>query len=221
MQVALQPDSPYLDLFKYLVQHWDLICSEHGPGLHQIQTRVQSSVLVGNGRYLCATLANNRFCCRKGASHKSNSIYMVIDLVRQVFYQKCHDVMDCGRSFRSAEQAVPCGLLPPFREDADANPTPAAMPQEHLSQRVEETQAILSQWDCASQQTLVLSDTPPHSHFELLTQPPRLGSCSPMEPTLVMLTPPDLRTPPAKPTVTSRDVGATPARCRLARSAPS
>eukprot|EP00928_Gymnodinium_smaydae_P036653 TRINITY_DN25596_c0_g2_i1.p1 TRINITY_DN25596_c0_g2~~TRINITY_DN25596_c0_g2_i1.p1 ORF type:complete len:890 (+),score=82.86 TRINITY_DN25596_c0_g2_i1:144-2813(+) len=144
MHVALQTGCPWFELFEYLVSHWDTVRSERENITTQSKTRVQSSVLVGNGRYLCVTLANNRFCYRKGCSHKSNSIYIVVDVVRSVFYQKCHDVADCGRDFRSEESALPRGLIS-AESDIQDEPLAAEMEQKELSQVVEETQIILSQ----------------------------------------------------------------------------
>ena len=55
---------------------------------------------------MVVSLVNNRFCFKKGASHKSNGIYLVINQKRWVVYQKCHDVADCP-DFRSHEFSLP------------------------------------------------------------------------------------------------------------------
>ena len=55
---------------------------------------------------MVVSLVNNRFCFKKGTSHKSNGIYLVINQKRWVVYQKCHDVADCP-DFRSHEFALP------------------------------------------------------------------------------------------------------------------
>ena len=39
------------------------------------------------GRIITVTLGNNRFCWCKGASHRSNHVYLVADLLRGDFYQ--------------------------------------------------------------------------------------------------------------------------------------
>jgi len=141
VHVRLAPDSPYVMLFKFLVEHWDKARAKHERSTGTAPTKVQSSVLVGDGRYLCVTLSNNRFCFRKGMSHKANSIYFVIDQSRKVFYQKCHDTFDCGRDFRSTEEMVPYNLLP---QQDDEDP-PEEMNQAKLSIAVAETQALLEE----------------------------------------------------------------------------
>ena len=39
------------------------------------------------GKIITVTLGNNRFCWCKGASHRSNHVYLVADLLRGDFYQ--------------------------------------------------------------------------------------------------------------------------------------
>jgi len=183
--VAVQQDSPYATLFEFLRQSWNRIRGEQEPGMSGAATRVQSSVVVGEGRYLCVTLANNRFCYRKGASHKSNSIYLVVDLSRKVYYQKCHDVVDCGRDFRSTELEVPSFLIP----GEGRNDNVRELSQKVLSQVVEETQSILSQAACdmPGDQMLLVSTSQPGD--EGLTQTLRMCN-SLVEPTLILCTPP-------------------------------
>jgi len=207
MQIALQQDSPYVALFDFLCCHWDRTRAHHELGLHLDKTRVQSSVLVGDGRYLCVTLACNRFCFRKGASHKSNSIYLVVDLCRRVFYQKCHDVADCGRNFRSDECYVPADLLPLHAsEKEEEEDGPKELAQAALSQAVEETQAVLSQaglCDRDASQTLLVSAGSLRDHASSFLSQTLLLCDSLVEPTLIM------STPPAKHVWTSQDT-ATP-----------
>merc|ERR1711971_92604 len=59
-------------------------------------------------------MGHNRFCFCKGSSHKSNSIYIVINPRRCVFYQKCHDI-DC-RGFRSEKIPIPKDLLAKYSD---------------------------------------------------------------------------------------------------------
>jgi len=95
-------------LLHHLVETWDQVRTfhEHASFSTSGPTRVQSVVGRGDGdRYLAAKLARNRFCFCKGASHKSNQIYLVVDCARNCFYQKCHDI-DC-QGFRSDEFPLP------------------------------------------------------------------------------------------------------------------
>eukprot|EP00930_Biecheleria_cincta_P047019 TRINITY_DN32523_c0_g1_i1.p1 TRINITY_DN32523_c0_g1~~TRINITY_DN32523_c0_g1_i1.p1 ORF type:complete len:753 (+),score=147.69 TRINITY_DN32523_c0_g1_i1:48-2306(+) len=183
--VAVQQDSPYANLFDFLRNSWNRIREEQEPGNSGEATRVQSSVVVGEGRYLCVTLANNRFCYRKGASHRSNSIYLVVDLLRKVYYQKCHDVVDCGRDFRSTELEVPSCLIP----GEGRNENVRELSQKALSQVVEETQLILSQAACDMSGDQMLLFSTSQSGDEGLTQTLRMCS-SLVEPTLIVATPP-------------------------------
>ena len=98
---SLQP------LCDFLCAAWDAVRSQFETHDEKKATRVHRVVSRDCGRYLCFTLVNNRFCCNKGASHKRNSIYLVVDVPKGVFYQKCHDDVDCGCLFRSTETALP------------------------------------------------------------------------------------------------------------------
>ncbi|KAL7751670.1 hypothetical protein RI367_002669 [Sorochytrium milnesiophthora] len=52
-----------------------------------------------------------RFCHHVQRHHKSNGIYIVVDLDRRTYVQKCYDP-DC-RTYRSPEQSIPADVLPP------------------------------------------------------------------------------------------------------------
>lgn len=185
--MAVQKDSPYFLLFDFLIGHWDQVRSTLEPGTPTNTTRVQSGVLIGEGRYLCLTLAHNRFCLRKGASHKSNSIYFVVDLFRRIFYQKCHDVVDCGRDIHSEEYALPEHLLHLCWEEE-----PVEMTQVVLSQVVEDTQALLSHntylCDMLVAPTLLVSSMSSQQNGVDLAETLHLCGSS-LEPTLVTSTP--------------------------------
>jgi hypothetical protein len=76
---------------------------------------VQSVVEIGESEnYVVATLAHNRFCFCKGACHKSNHVYLVIDCKQSTVHQKCHDI-DC-RGFRSAAYGIPENLVTQWEE---------------------------------------------------------------------------------------------------------
>lgn len=94
---------------QHLVESWDATRLEHET-LTSMSVRratsVQSIVRLGEAdMFMVVSLAHNRFCHRKGSSHKSNGVYLVVDYCRRVFYQKCHDV-DC-HGFRSVEHCIP------------------------------------------------------------------------------------------------------------------
>ena len=89
-------------LLEVLVRTWGDVRSQCEPG--HARTGVLGSRFRWTSpdrRYLCVSLCNNRFCLCKGASHKSNNIYLVVNVSRAIWYQKCHDV-EC-RSFKSME----------------------------------------------------------------------------------------------------------------------
>jgi len=111
------------ELLQFLVQRWDEAREQNEPRAAQLangsdqKTQARSCIKLGDQHsYLAVTLAHNRFCFCKGASHKSNSIYLVVDITRGVFYQKCHDKVDCP-NFRSTEQALPEHLLEKLAAD--------------------------------------------------------------------------------------------------------
>ena len=100
-------------LVEVLVRTWGDVRSQFEPG--HAKTGVLGSRLRWTSpdrRYLCVSLRNNRFCLCKGASHKSNNIYLVVNVSRALWYQKCHDV-EC-RSFKSMDFSFspPGGMLP-------------------------------------------------------------------------------------------------------------
>lgn len=152
------PLSENAALHRYLVELWDDVrFKNEGQAAFTNPTRVQRSLLMGSGEYMVVSLVNNRFCFKKGASHKSNGIYLVINQKRWVVYQKCHDVADCP-DFRSHEFSLPEALRPEgaVPEDAAEN---GAVDEDH---------------DPVSQELLTqIMATPPPLPDELLT-PPRL-----------------------------------------------
>jgi len=105
--------TPKSGLLQHLVAFWDQVRALHEPpekGPPFRATSVQRSVQPGAAPFQAITLSHNRFCLRKGASHKANHVYIVVDHRRGVFYQKCHDRADCP-NFRSNEFPVPPYLL--------------------------------------------------------------------------------------------------------------
>ena len=49
----------------------------------------------GSGMFFTVTLCNNRFCVARGRSHRSNNVYLKVDLHRGEFEQRCFDREDC------------------------------------------------------------------------------------------------------------------------------
>ena len=90
----------------FLAKFWDNVRQSYEPSEAQTTcTFARTPVSLGEDRFWCFSLQNNRFCACKGASHKSNGVYLVVDIGQMIFYQKCHD-MDC-RDFRSSEYPLP------------------------------------------------------------------------------------------------------------------
>ena len=99
-------------LMAYLIAVWDLQRSS-------VEATDTSYVQMTSGRwiekychaqFLVLRLSGNRFCYRKKASHKSNSVFLVVDVIQKVFYQKCADTTDCA-GFRSQEFPISDTLL--------------------------------------------------------------------------------------------------------------
>ncbi|XP_029440815.1 DNA-directed primase/polymerase protein isoform X2 [Rhinatrema bivittatum] len=66
-------------------------------------------------------ISNYRWCENIGRAHKSNNIMLLVDLKREVWYQKCHDPVCRANNFKSS-----CFPLPPdiclsflFKEEED------------------------------------------------------------------------------------------------------
>ncbi len=54
-------------------------------------TCASNPLLSGAGKTLVYEVGGNRFCRRIGRAHKSNHVYLVVDLQANSFHQKCHD----------------------------------------------------------------------------------------------------------------------------------
>jgi hypothetical protein len=77
---------------------------------------VRSSVYFPTTRVVVFEIGGTRFCHRIAREHKSNHIYIVVELLRLVFTQRCHD-HEC-RGYRSNEFPLP-PELDPFAAAAD------------------------------------------------------------------------------------------------------
>lgn len=108
-------------LFRYLRETWDQVRTLNAEPAeasrsHWAPAVVQSCVMLDEGRVLAVTMSGNHFCFCKGASHKSNHIYLVVDVDGRCFRQKCHDI-DC-KHFASPSFPIPKWLLD-SKEDED------------------------------------------------------------------------------------------------------
>ena len=79
-----------------MVEVWDQMRAKTENGMWP-PTSVGSvwTPLNGTGRFFTATLCNNRFCLARGRSHRSNNVYLKVDLHRGEFEQRCFDRQDC------------------------------------------------------------------------------------------------------------------------------
>lgn len=59
----------------------------------------------------------HRYCENIGRSHKSNNIYLIVDLNKKELYQKCHDA-DCS-NFVSTPKKLPDEIL--FQLDTEGD----------------------------------------------------------------------------------------------------
>lgn len=71
---------------------------------------IRSSLYFPSTRVLVFEVGGNRFCHRILRQHKSNHIYIVVELLRMVYSQRCHDY-ECAH-YRSNEFALPARLDP-------------------------------------------------------------------------------------------------------------
>jgi len=106
-------------LLDYLAEMWD---EERGKveGFNHPPTVVESvREFPGIPGMLFVKLGNNRFCLRRGRSHKANHVYLVVNLRERSFSQRCWDHVDCPRVGRSASRGrpkrfrIPPEVLPP------------------------------------------------------------------------------------------------------------
>jgi DNA-directed primase/polymerase protein len=86
---------------------------------------VRSSVYFPTTRVVVFEIGGTRFCHRIGREHKSNHVYVVVELLRLVFTQRCHD-HEC-RGYRSSEFPLPPELDPFASADDDGGVTDAEL----------------------------------------------------------------------------------------------
>lgn len=66
---------------------------------------IRSAIFFAQTNRICYNLGGTRFCANIGRHHKSNGVYLVVDIGTRTVVQKCHDP-DC-RGFSSMPIAVP------------------------------------------------------------------------------------------------------------------
>ena len=87
----LRNDSfPYPSLTKHILDNLEYISNKKG-GFIRNWTCWESS---SGGWKVRFEIGGNRFCLNKRREHKSNHIFVIVDLKWSCFYQKCHDI-DC------------------------------------------------------------------------------------------------------------------------------
>jgi hypothetical protein len=94
--------SPYPALDTFIVQ----VCKRHVTSAKSAESvGIRSWVLLDQGSVVLYNISGCRFCGNIGREHKSNGIFILVDLKHQVWYQKCYDP-DC-REYRSPGAPVP------------------------------------------------------------------------------------------------------------------
>ncbi|KAM4674279.1 DNA-directed primase/polymerase protein isoform 2-T2 [Amazona ochrocephala] len=59
-------------------------------------------------------ISGYRWCANIGRAHKSNNIMILVDLKKEVWYQKCHDPVCREKNFKSQSFPLPPGICLPF-----------------------------------------------------------------------------------------------------------
>lgn len=122
------------------------VCKEGGT-----QGQIRSWVELDGGAVRLYNIKGNRYCGNIGRQHRSNGIFIVVDLEQGMWYQKCYDP-EC-RSYRSPVTPLPENLhrlctAATYHEggDSDGSPdeAPEALPQ---TGDVWGDEAAVSAWD--------------------------------------------------------------------------
>ncbi|KEG06188.1 coiled-coil domain-containing protein 111 [Trypanosoma grayi] len=105
----------YRALAEYVAQQWRAVggvtCSASG-------------VRQCGERHLLLLLDGSRYCGNVGREHRSNRVYIIVDLQQRVWAQKCFDPDCCA--YRGTPQPIPDGVLPHDRHDWTGETTAAA-----------------------------------------------------------------------------------------------
>eukprot|EP00929_Paragymnodinium_shiwhaense_P076511 TRINITY_DN39358_c0_g1_i1.p1 TRINITY_DN39358_c0_g1~~TRINITY_DN39358_c0_g1_i1.p1 ORF type:complete len:462 (-),score=110.96 TRINITY_DN39358_c0_g1_i1:400-1785(-) len=122
-------DAVALDnIYKHVAECWDSVraCNEPEAAKSAAATVIRG-VKVMDEQFQAVSLGNNRYCLCKSASHKSNGVYLVLDLVQRTYHQKCFDP-DC-KHYRGPPFSVPdlyFAAQPSSQEDMEESHRTAA-----------------------------------------------------------------------------------------------
>lgn len=104
------PRSEYASLHAWAASTWDNVAASVGASTGRA-SYVASAMGTESKAVVSLTLGGNRYCARVKRQHKSNAVYLVLNLRSASLVQKCHDP-DC-QGFRSDPIVIPYILLPP------------------------------------------------------------------------------------------------------------
>ncbi|KAM9578662.1 DNA-directed primase/polymerase protein isoform 3-T3 [Guaruba guarouba] len=118
-------------------------------------------------------ISGYRWCANIGRAHKSNNIMILVDLKKEVWYQKCHDPVCREKNFKSQSFPLPPGICLPFlfkqeeeceSRNIEVKPHCGMSDLSNTSVSVEKSlsQGFLlsdSEWDNASDDTCFLEAT--------------------------------------------------------------
>lgn len=90
--------SPYPNLERFVLE----VCRQNAGGVRNASIRSWASL---GDSVLIFNLAGYRYCGNVGREHKSNGVFIVVDISERVWYQKCYDP-DCAR-YRSPANSLP------------------------------------------------------------------------------------------------------------------
>uniref|UniRef100_A0A4W3J6N1 DNA-directed primase/polymerase protein n=1 Tax=Callorhinchus milii TaxID=7868 RepID=A0A4W3J6N1_CALMI len=68
-------------------------------------------------------IGKNHWCENIGRAHKNNNIMIVVDLKREIWYQKCYDHLCRAQNFKSESRPLPCECCLDFLIDMVCNET--------------------------------------------------------------------------------------------------
>merc|ERR1711879_643693 len=93
-------EGAWIPLLRWLTEFWDQKRAEQEGVRGHPPTKVRRLMETSGGAIMVG-LCNNRFCMARRRSHKSNGVYLVLDVQAGTFWQTCHDRQDCdGQSSR-------------------------------------------------------------------------------------------------------------------------
>ncbi|KAM6261515.1 DNA-directed primase/polymerase protein [Porphyrio hochstetteri] len=144
-----------------------------------VQGRIRQWNYFFQEEILVYDISGYRWCENIGRAHKSNNIMILVDLKKEVWYQKCHDPVCRENNFKSQSFPLPPGICLPslFREEEEdslmpekgkaeekVNPLPSASDSSKSSVALEKSLSQVfplsaSEWDNASDDAWFLEAT--------------------------------------------------------------